>query len=61
MVNNERINHDMVRVIMKILNYIKALFVKKICCGDKSCNRYWGCVNDADLCAKKCSIRIHGY
>ena len=44
---------------MKILNYIKILFVKKICCGDKSCNRYWGCVNDADLCAKRCSMRIY--
>lgn len=42
---------------MKILNHIKALFVKKICCGDKSCNRYWGCVNNCDLGAKKCLMR----
>lgn len=27
------------------------------CCGDKSCSRYYGCVNDCDLSAIKCPQR----
>ena len=30
------------------------IFHKKVCCGDKSCDRYWGCMNECDKAARNC-------
>lgn len=44
----------------RIKMWLKQLFSEKVCCGNKSCNRYWGCVNNCDLGTKKCLMRKRG-
>ena len=40
-----------------MINFIRRLFKKKKCCGNKSCDAYWGCVNDVDLATRRCRFR----